>query len=274
MPARLRLISWSPEAAVHAKALRSAEFQVDATALDTSRLVSRIRDAAPAAVVIDLERRPSHGHAVASLLRSSKSAREIPIVFAGGDAEKVARLRAAMPDAPFASWKDAARAIRQAIARGPAQPVHVKSYMQQYAGSSLAKKLDLKAGMSVALMGEPEGFVDTLGEVTEGIEFVSPIGRLGNKRAALAMWFVRSGSELAAEVAFVSAGLPRDAALWIFFPKQSGRLRADFNQNGVRAAALRAGMVDYKICSVDADWSGLKFKKRKTKMAVNGRKSS
>jgi hypothetical protein len=37
----------------------------------------------------------------------------------------------------------------------------------------------------------------------------------------------------------------------------------DFNQNDVRAAGLTVGLVDYKVCAVDADWSGLKFTQKK-----------
>jgi hypothetical protein len=37
----------------------------------------------------------------------------------------------------------------------------------------------------------------------------------------------------------------------------------DFKQNDVRAAGLAAGLVDYKVCAVDADWSGLKFARKK-----------
>jgi hypothetical protein len=39
----------------------------------------------------------------------------------------------------------------------------------------------------------------------------------------------------------------------------------EFNENDVRRSALAAGFVDYKICSVDAEWSGMKFAHRKTK---------
>jgi hypothetical protein len=41
-------------------------------------------------------------------------------------------------------------------------------------------------------------------------------------------------------------------------------LRPDFNQNDVRNAALAVGLVDYKVCAVDSQWSGLKFTRKKT----------
>jgi hypothetical protein len=50
----------------------------------------------------------------------------------------------------------------------------------------------------------------------------------------------------------------------MIYPKQAGQYKVDFNQNDVRRAGLAAGLVDYKVCAVDADWSGLKFTRKKS----------
>ncbi len=47
--------------------------------------------------------------------------------------------------------------------------------------------------------------------------------------------------------------------------KRASSLQTDLTQNDVRQTGLASGLVDYKICAVDADWSGLKFAVRKTK---------
>jgi hypothetical protein len=51
--------------------------------------------------------------------------------------------------------------------------------------------------------------------------------------------------------------------VWIAFPKQTSRFRVDFNSNDVRSASLDVGLVDYKVCAIDADWSALKFARKK-----------
>jgi DNA-binding NarL/FixJ family response regulator len=56
-----------------------------------------IRSGPPDAVVIDLSRLPSHGREVAQGVRSSKATRHLPIVFVGGEPEKVARTRQRYP---------------------------------------------------------------------------------------------------------------------------------------------------------------------------------
>src|SRR5512145_2450883 len=58
----------------------------------------------PDAIVIDLGRLPSHGRQVAIALRERKTTRHVPLVFVDGEPEKVARLRADLPDAVYATW--------------------------------------------------------------------------------------------------------------------------------------------------------------------------
>jgi hypothetical protein len=36
----------------------------------------------------------------------------------------------------------------------------------------------------------------------------------------------------------------------------------DLTENGVREIALERGMVDVKVCAIDATWSGLKLVRR------------
>ena len=51
--------------------------------------------------------------------------------------------------------------------------------------------------------------------------------------------------------------------MWILWPKKTGSIPSDLTQQDVRRAGLDHGLVDFKICAFDADWSGLKFSVRK-----------
>jgi len=255
----IRLVSWSDQASEHAKKLEAAGFQVDATPLDSKRLIGRIAEMAPAAVVIDLDRKPSHGKAVGVVLTKAKSTRAIPLVFAGGPPEKAAHIQGDLQGAVFTSWAKTPAAVKRAIANPPVVTTPAKPYMEQWAGRTLVKKLDLKPGMSVALIGAPDGFVELLGDLPEGIEFHAQMGR-GVK---MVIWFVHSVTELD-EFHFMSARLGKGVGLWVAHPKMGGKLRSDFNQIDVRRAAKEVGMIDYKVCSVDEDWSALKIGRRKS----------
>src|ERR1700674_1054694 len=102
----VRLVCWNPELAQErARLLQQAGVDVDASPLKPASVIGHFRASSPAAVLIDLDRLPSHGREVAVALRTSKSTRHIPIVFAGGVPEKVERIRQELPDAFFTDWK-------------------------------------------------------------------------------------------------------------------------------------------------------------------------
>ena len=256
----VRLICWKEDLARERAAfLEAARFQVDASPLNTSRLIGRIMENPPAAIVIDLDRMPSHGLAVGVILRRSVSARRIPLVFAGGVPEKASRVRQELPDAVFTSWSAIAPAVRRAVKSAPAEPIKPRPLMERYESSGLVRKLGLKSGIVCALVAAPEGFGERIDDLPEDFEFQSKIAA----NTSLVIWFVRSRAEMEFAIDRASLRLPQGASLWIVYPKRSGRLSADFTLNDVRAAALSVGMVDYKVCAVDDDWAGLKFARRK-----------
>jgi len=124
-----------------------------------------------------------------------------------------------------------------------------------YSGTPLPKKLGIKDGMKVALLGAPASF--SLGDLPDGA-----LVRRGARGAAdLSLWFVRSHAEL---LKGVRAFKPRSkgSGLWIVWAKKSSPLFAGVTENDVRDAALAVGMVDFKVCAVDDDWSGLRFNLR------------
>ena len=99
--ARVRVIHWKtaeaePLLAAMRKAGVTPEFD---DCSNTPELGRRIRLNPPDAIVIDLSRLPSQGRAVAHWLRSSKALRAVPIVFANGAEDKIAKVREIMPDA-------------------------------------------------------------------------------------------------------------------------------------------------------------------------------
>jgi hypothetical protein len=51
--------------------------------------------------------------------------------------------------------------------------------------------------------------------------------------------------------------------IWISWPKKAAKLDTDITEDVVREAALPLGLVDVKVCAVDAVWSGLKLVIRK-----------
>src|SRR5258708_30994113 len=94
-------------------------------------------------------------------MRMSKSTRHIPIVFAGGVAEKVAGVRTLLPDAAYAPWAKIGGVVKRAMVRGVRDPVVPRSIFETYSGTPLPKKLCVKAHSSLALVRDPHRFSPT-----------------------------------------------------------------------------------------------------------------
>ncbi|MDE2969369.1 MAG: DUF3052 family protein, partial [Chloroflexota bacterium] len=129
-----------------------------------------------------------------------------------------------------------------------------------YSGTPLPKKLGVKPGMTVNLLGAPDGFERTLGPLPEG----AVLDWDASAPTPLAVWFVRSMAELEAGLARAMDAVEQRGGLWMAWPKRSSDIATDVTQQAVREAGLAAGLVDYKVAAIDATWSGLLFTRRKT----------
>jgi hypothetical protein len=260
---RVRLIHWKPaEAEARVAALAAAGYRVDYTPF-TPTTLREVAERAPAAVVIDLSRVPSHGRDVAVALRHKKRTRQIPIVFAGGTPEKLARVREQIPDAEYAAWSGIRAALRRAIAHPPTSPAVPASALAGYSGTPLPQKLGIREGMTVVLVDAPRGFAATLGPLPRGVK----LRRGGHATRDLTIWCATSRLQVERRVASITRDVGA-GGLWIAWPKRSSGVAADLTQSEVRRVGLAAGLVDYKICAIDEVWSGLKFVKRRQESEV------
>jgi hypothetical protein len=255
---RLRLVHWKEEEAEErATRLRSLGYQVDASMLGPAQMRG-LRDDPPDVVVIDLSRLPSQGRDIGLSLRRFRETRHVPLVFVSGHPDKVAPIRKLLPDATYSLWDCIGPAIEGAVADPPSDPVVHDSAFVAYEGRPLTQKLGIKEGMVVALVDAPEGFEPLLDPLPDGAVALRGL----NPEAGLTLWFVRAQADLEARI--VEMGTCAEAgALWIVWPKKASGVKSDLSQNVVRRIGLDSGLVDYKICSVDATWSGLLFTVRK-----------
>jgi CheY-like chemotaxis protein len=258
MGSRIQLVHWKEaEGRERARELRAAGFAVEYE-VDAPAALRASKDDPPAAIVIDLSRLPSHGREMAWALRQTKRTRSIPLVFVGGEAAKVARLRAELPDAAYCAWEDAARTVERALVAPAREPV-VPARRYFYGAKPLAGKLGWKPGATLALVDAPAGFERVLGAIPEGARLVR--GLRGTPE--LALWFVRSEKELAKALPRWKKAVAAGTRLWVGWPKKGSSVARDLSGERVRTAPHALGLVDFKICALDADWSGICFALRK-----------
>jgi CheY-like chemotaxis protein len=256
---RVRYIHWKAgEAEQRAKPIEALGYAVEYDLPSGPTFLRQLSDDSPDAIVIDLSRVPSQGRDMALTIRQRKSTRHIPLIFLEGDSEKVARVKELLPDAVYTSWEQIGGALKQAIAHPPDRPVVPQSAMAGYSGAPLLKKLGIKMDSVVALVDAPKDFDRTLGELPDGAVLRQGV----SDECALIIWFARSLAELQGRMEIMAVEADR-APLWIAWPKKASKMKTDLSQQIVREAGLAAGLVDYKICSIDGTWSGLLFTMRK-----------
>ncbi|MBB5340291.1 DUF3052 family protein [Tunturiibacter gelidoferens] len=243
----VKLLSWHEDITTKAASLKRRGLKIDAAPLiRNSGVVGELAHLDPAALVLDLDKLPSRS-------RSSKSAHHIPILFAGGLPEKTERIRAENPDASYAAWSEAPSALTALLLHPPATLAIAPP--RDFSTTPLPKRLGINSSMEVALIAAPDGFEELLGDLPEKTTLLSRL----RPTASLALCFIRSLADLVSTLDLLKLRLPRQASVWIVHPKRTGKHHVDFNQNHVRDESLAAGLVDYKVCSIDSDWSALKF---------------
>jgi hypothetical protein len=247
-----------PEAEARVARLKSLGYDASFQNRAGPGLLREIRANPPLAVLIDLSRLPSQGRDVGVALRVNAATRSIPLVFVDGLPEKVQVVRQTLPDAAYTTWTHLAEDLRRAIDRPPPNPVVPESTLAGYAGKATAAKLGIKPGSVVALLSAPPDFEGVLTPLPKAVTLRRQMG----DDCDLCLWFVRSRRDLQDGIALRAARLG-DARLWILWPKKTSGHSGDLTQAHVRELGLAQGLVDYKIASVDATWSGLLFTRRK-----------
>lgn len=206
-----------------------------------------IRAQPPDVALIDLTRLPSYGKAMGALMRESASLRSIPLVFIEGDPAKTPRVRELLPDAVIAPWSRIGAAIRRAIARQPVSPLP-----PQPSSTSLAAKLGIRTGSLVALKRPPEGFEAVLQPLPEGARIQKQI-----EEADVVLMFFKSAAALGRELTDLPALMRKGRRLWVLWPKQTSAHAGALTMVRIREMASPFGLVDYKVCAVDATWSAM-----------------
>ena len=131
-----------------------------------------------------------------------------------------------------------------------------------YSGTPLVRKLGIKAESLVLMVGAPAGF--DLGELPDGATVQTRrAGRASKPRksgsATTSSWSSARTSPRSSAGSLLE-GHPRPlVALWVAWPKKSSRVPTDLDDNVVRGHGLAQGLVDVKVCAIDAVWSGQKF---------------
>ncbi len=127
-----------------------------------------------------------------------------------------------------------------------------------YSGTPLARKLSLKPGLRAWREAMPESVAEEIGDVD--------LTLLPRAEAPIdaAHIFVTERAQLAERLEALRPLLGLHGFLWVSWPKRASKRPTDITEDVIRAECLPLGLVDVKVCAVDAVWSGLKLMVRRS----------
>ncbi len=128
-----------------------------------------------------------------------------------------------------------------------------------YSGRPLSAKLGLKPEMVCWRHCMPADIADLLDEQEPGLSLLKePYSKLD-----CAHVFVTDRDALADLLETLRNLLAPDGMIWVSWPKNSSKVPTTVTEDTIRDICLPKGLVDVKVCAVDATWSGLKLVIRK-----------
>jgi len=119
----------------------------------------------------------------------------------------------------------------------------------------LAKKLGIKPGYDVWVLGTPKDYQSFFEDWPEGATLIdAPKGTVDFIHI-----FASQSAELQARLKSAKPRLKDNGMVWVSWPKKSSDLPSEIGKFDVMRAGQSIGLVDVKVAAIDEDWSGHKF---------------
>lgn len=124
-----------------------------------------------------------------------------------------------------------------------------------YSGTPLIRKLGIKPGWKLRLIGAPANYFDWL---EEDLSEQVCSGRVVPDFVHL---FAVTRNDFEREMAGLVGICGKNSAvvIWVSWYKKSSGKATDLTEDLIRGYALANGLVDIKVCAVSDEWSGLKL---------------
>lgn len=129
-----------------------------------------------------------------------------------------------------------------------------------YSGTPLLKKLGIKPGFRGAFVSLPDDAPAELHsfEDWEEITFATDISGVHGERDYLHI-FEKDLDRFLLLLPRAKSSIVPNGMIWVSWPKKASKVPSTMTEDLIRKAAIQNGLVDIKVCAVDAIWSGLKL---------------
>jgi hypothetical protein len=121
-----------------------------------------------------------------------------------------------------------------------------------YSGTPLVRKLGIKPGDRVAVLGAPATFeLELPGDVR--------VSTAARGTFDVIVSFHTDRAHLEQRIPTLLDVLDVDGGLWMAWPKRSSKVPTDLTEDAQREIWLPRGLVDTKVCAISEVWSGLRL---------------
>lgn len=126
---------------------------------------------------------------------------------------------------------------------------------RDYSATPLYRKLGIREGSRVRIIGAPTGFEAQLEPLPPGVRIASS----SRGRLDVAVLFATTGAELERLFEGLAKPMEPDGRLWIAWPKKASKVETDITFELAQGIGLAAGLVDNKSAAIDEVFQGLQF---------------
>jgi hypothetical protein len=126
---------------------------------------------------------------------------------------------------------------------------------RDYSSTPLWKKVGIKEGSTVSIVGGPEDFKRRLLPLPGGVQMPT---QAPTKADVIVVFASRLG-DLSKRFASLARALSPAGGLWIAYPKKSAKVPTDLTFENVQRTGLASGLVDNKSCAIDETWTAVRF---------------
>jgi len=121
-------------------------------------------------------------------------------------------------------------------------------------GKPIAKKLGIRGGQTVVVLGGPDGFERALAQAVP--DSVRIYNTLRMPPVDVVIVFLDRLADLEKRFHAIASRLHPEGRLWVAWRK---RRPTDVTEEDLRSIALAGGMIDTKSCEIDDVWSGVRL---------------
>ena len=124
-----------------------------------------------------------------------------------------------------------------------------------YSDTPLVEKLGIKSGYTIKLVNQPNNYFELISDLPVSVQIEDD----PSVKKDFIHFFTKQSPELEQGLKEYKNEIKQSGMIWVSWPKKASRVLTDITEDVVRDKALKAGLVDVKVCAVDTIWSGLKL---------------